>query len=25
MHVETTSIPGLLRVDLTVHADGRGW
>jgi dTDP-4-dehydrorhamnose 3,5-epimerase-like enzyme len=25
MRAETTSIPGLLRVELTVHADGRGW
>jgi dTDP-4-dehydrorhamnose 3,5-epimerase len=25
MHVEPTSIAGLLRVELDVHADGRGW
>ena len=25
MKVEETSIPGLLRVELTLHTDGRGW
>lgn len=25
MELTTTSIPGLLRIDLDVHADGRGW
>jgi len=23
--VETTPIPGFLRIDLTVHGDNRGW
>lgn len=25
LRVEETSIPGLLRIDLVLHADGRGW
>ena len=25
MHVSSTSIPGLLKIDLDLHVDGRGW
>ena len=25
MHVSTTSVPGLLKIDLDLHLDGRGW